>query len=167
MKKILIIFTCFLAVQQSQAQPPAIRSVKITDIESIMRELKTPAIINMWATWCKPCVEEIPYFLKEVEENNKGLRADTGFIQLILVSLDFKDAYPESVSRFAEKRNYKATLLWLDETNADYFCPKIDPAWSGAIPASLFLNPRTGYRRFFEKQLSHKDLQQAIRDMLR
>ena len=111
-----------------------IKKIKITDLEKIIAESKTPLIINMWATWCKPCIEEIPYFLKEVEEHRKDS------VQLLLVSLDFKEAFPKGISTFAAKRKFTALIVWLDETNADYFCPKIDPKWSGAIPATLFIN---------------------------
>jgi thiol-disulfide isomerase/thioredoxin len=121
---------------------------------------KGPLIVNMWATWCKPCIEEIPYFLEEIKDNRKDS------LQLLLVSLDFKEAFPEKISSFAKKRKFDAPILWLDESNADYFCPKIDPKWSGAIPATLFVNPKTGYRKFAEEQVSHQELKNYIRELL-
>jgi thiol-disulfide isomerase/thioredoxin len=138
----------------------AIRSVKITELEKIIAESKTPLIVNLWATWCKPCVEEIPYFQQEAAAH----KPDS--VQLILVSLDFKEAYPAAISRFAGKMKITANIVWLNETNADYFCPKIDPKWSGAIPATLFINNKNGYRKFAEQQLSHGELQQEIRALL-
>ena len=135
-------------------------SVKIIELEKIIAESKTPLIINFWATWCKPCVEELPYFLKEVEEHSKDS------IQLLLVSLDFKETFPGGIRRFMNKRKVTAPVVWLDETNADYFCPKIDPKWSGAIPATLFINNKTGYRNFVEEQISHEKLKQEIMALL-
>jgi len=64
------------------------------------------------------------------------------------------------------RRKIKAPVLWLNETNADYFCPKIDPRWSGVIPASVFINNTTGYRSFFEGQMSHKELKKEIMAIL-
>jgi thiol-disulfide isomerase/thioredoxin len=120
----------------------------------------------MWATWCKPCVEEIPFFLKEVNKHNR--EAGTGdSIQLLLVSLDFKEAFPKAITTFAAKRKFNATMLWLDETDADYFCPKIDAKWSGAIPATLFINNKTGYRKFVESQLTPGELQKEIMAILK
>lgn len=165
MKKKFLFTTFITACMLSAAQE--IQSVKITELEQFIRDAKTPLIINMWATWCKPCVEEIPYFIRETELHNTKQSADTGTIQLILVSLDFKDAFPDDITSFVKKRNIRAALFWLDETNADYFCPRIDPAWSGAIPATLFLNPRTGYRRFFERQLTEKELSESILELVR
>ncbi|MFZ9388649.1 MAG: hypothetical protein ACO25B_12285 [Chitinophagaceae bacterium] len=165
MKKIFLFTTLITASMLSAAQE--IQSVKIAELEQFIRDAKTPLVINMWATWCKPCVEEIPYFIRETELHNGKQSADTGTIQLILVSLDFKDAFPDDITSFIKKRNIRAVLFWLDETNADYFCPRIDPAWSGAIPATLFLNPRTGYRRFFERQLTEKEFSESIRELVR
>ena len=137
-----------------------IRSVKITEVEKIIAESKTPLIINFWATWCKPCVEEIPYFQKEVEEH----KADS--LQFLLVSFDFKEAFPAAIKKFITKRKITALVFWLDETNADYFCPKIDPKWSGAIPATLFINNKTGYRNFVEEKLSYEKLKHEIMAIL-
>ena len=163
--RIFLLFSIILIRITAEAQE--IRSVKITEVEKIIAESKTPLIVNMWATWCKPCVEEIPYFLKEVREHNASIAADTDSIQLLLVSLDFKEAYPDAIAAFAEKRKFNATIVWLNETNADYFCPKIDPKWSGAIPATLFVNNKTGYRNFFEEQLSHKELKNELMALLK
>lgn len=164
MKRVSILATIFLAGLALHGQE--IRSVKITEIERIIEESKTPLIVNMWATWCKPCIEEIPYFIKEVDEYNAKVGSGGDSIQLLLVSLDFKEAFPEDISSFAKKRKFKASIVWLNETNADYFCPKIAPEWSGAIPATLFVNGKTGYRNFIEKQLSHTELKKEIMAIL-
>ncbi len=137
-----------------------VKSVKITDLEKIITESKTPLIINFWATWCTPCIEEIPYFLKEVNTHKKDS------VAILLVSLDFKESYPAGISSFAKKRKFDAPIAWLNETNADYFCPKIDVKWSGAIPATLFINNSKGYRKFYEAQLSYLQLVAAVGQML-
>jgi len=144
-----------------------IRSVKITDVEKLIVESKSPLIINMWATWCQPCIEEIPYFIREVDKHNASVKFPSDSIHLLLISLDFKEAFPADISTFAKKRNFKATIVWLDETNADYFCPKIDPKWSGSIPATLFINHRSGYRNFIEEKLSHEELKKEIMAILK
>ena len=156
-RNFLIIFSLFIS---GFVFGQGVRSVKITEVEKIIQESKTPLIINIWATWCIPCIEELPYFQKEVEEHLKDS------IQLLLVSLDFKEAFPSGITKFINKRKIKARVIWLDETNADYFCPKIDAKWSGAIPATLFINNNAGYRNFVEAQISHEKLKQEIMALL-
>ncbi|MBI5857119.1 MAG: redoxin domain-containing protein [Sphingobacteriales bacterium] len=137
-----------------------IKAVKATDVEKIIAESKTPLIINFWASWCKPCIEEIPYFQEEVKKHSKDS------LQLILVSLDFKEDFPDEILSVAKKRKFIVPLFWLDETNADYFCPKVDPQWSGGLPATLFINNKTGYRKFFEEKVSKEKLKEEIRATL-
>lgn len=138
----------------------AVKKIKITDLEKTIAECKTPLIVNFWATWCKPCLEEIPYFMEEAKLHKNDS------LQLLLVSLDMKDAFPALIMKTIAKRKISVPVQWLDETNADYFCPKVDPKWSGAIPASLFINNKTGYRKFFEEQLSHEKLKKEIMAIL-
>ena len=133
---------------------------KLKDLQSAMIDAKQPTIINFWATFCKPCIEEIPYFQNLVKKyNSEG-------IDLLLVSLDLKEAYPK-IKEFATKYRFNSSIVYLDETNADLFCPKVDERWSGAIPASLFVNNKTGYRKFFEEQISEKKLEQEIKMLIK
>ena len=137
-----------------------IQKIKITDLEKTIAESKTPLIVTFWATFCKPCIEEIPYFQEEVKKHAKDS------IRLLLVSLDLEDYYPKKIKAFAGKQKFTAPIVWLDEYNADYFCPKVDPKWSGAIPATLFINNKTSYRKFLEEQISREKFQKEIMAIL-
>ncbi|MGB3005554.1 MAG: TlpA disulfide reductase family protein, partial [Chitinophagaceae bacterium] len=135
-RNFLIIFSLFIS---GFVFGQEIKSVKISEVEKIIAESKTPLIVNFWATWCMPCVEELPYFQQEVKRHEKDS------LKLLLVSLDFKEDFPNGISIFAVKRKITFPILWLNETNADYFCPKVDSKWSGSIPATLFINNNKGY----------------------
>jgi thiol-disulfide isomerase/thioredoxin len=126
---------------------------KLNDLRSAIENAEQPTIFNFWATFCKPCVAEIPYFQQLVK------RYDSAGVKLVLVSLDLKEMYPQKIKAFATRFRYTAPISYLDETNADLFCPAVDSSWSGAIPASLFINNKTGYRKFFEEQLSKEKLE--------
>ena len=133
-----------------------IKKIKVTDLQKTIAESQTPLIINFWATFCKPCVEEIPYFQQLIKQH----QSDS--VRFLLVSLDLENFYPAKIKSFAIKHKFTAPIAWLDEYNADYFCPKVDSTWSGAIPASLFINNKSGYRKFYEEQLSKEKLEKEI-----
>ena len=156
--KIILLFVFAFSLTSANAQE--IKKWKLQDLEAAIKNSDKPTIINFWATFCKPCIEELPYF----QETAK--KYDSAGVQLILVSLDLPQAYPKKISAFAAKNKIKAPIVFLDETNADLFCPRVDPNWSGAIPASLFINNKTGYKKFFEDQLSKEQVEKEIISMI-
>jgi len=160
MKKCLLIL--LIAAFSIPASAQQIPKWKITDVEKLMKNAKEDVlVINFWATFCKPCVAEIPSFIKITDAHKKDK------VKLVLVSLDLPSFYPAKIASFAKKNNFNTAIVWLNETNADYFCPKIDPKWSGSIPATLIINKKTGYRKFFEVEIEaevfEKELLQAIK----
>ncbi len=158
MKYSTFITVCLLMVCLVQAQ--SVRKVKITELETVIKQSQRPLVINFWATYCKPCLEEMPGLVKAAEQYSKDS------VQLILVSLDLEEDYPDKVNSFAKRFKVKGMLYWLDEYDADYFCPRVDSSWSGAIPASLFVNNKTGYRSFQERALTASQVQLQIATML-
>jgi thiol-disulfide isomerase/thioredoxin len=133
---------------------------KMSVLEDYIKKSETPVIINFWATYCIPCIKEIPYFQEMVKKyEEKG-------VKLLLVSLDFEESYPEHILKFSGKMKFTAPIVWLDEFDADYFCPKIDSKWSGVMPATLFVNNKTGYRIFFEEQLPETKFEEEINKMI-
>ena len=158
-KKLLVSWIfCLVLAPAIVAQD--IARIKITDLESTIAEAKGPLVINFWATFCKPCVEEIPHFVKLLEKyRDQGL-------QMLFVSLDLEEDYPAKVQMVAQKLGIKNRVVWLDEFDADYFIPRIDSSWSGALPATLLLNTQKGYRRFLDQVLTEEKLKFEIDQML-
>lgn len=134
-----------------------IQKIKIKSLSDLITTSDSILIINFWATFCKPCVEEIPDLIKFANKYKKQKAS------LYLVSLDLEDYYPKKIKKFVSKKKYATKIAWLNESNADYFCPLIDSSWSGGIPATLFINNKTGYKKFYEKQLSATEIEVAIK----
>jgi thiol-disulfide isomerase/thioredoxin len=153
----LVLFV-FLTITTAKAQ--SIPKWKLTDLEAAIKQADKPTIFNFWATFCKPCIEEIPHF-QEIAK-----KYDSAGVNLVFISLDLEEAYPAKIQTFAKKRNINYPITFLDETNADLFCPVVDPKWSGAIPATLFVNNKTGYRQFYEEQLSKEQVEKEVRKMI-
>jgi thiol-disulfide isomerase/thioredoxin len=158
MKTFFLIPLLFFSIV-SNAQD--VKAVKVTELSKTIKESKTPLIVNFWATFCVPCIQEMPYF-QEMAQQYKSQN-----VSLLFVSLDLQEAYPTKVNAMAKKLKLTFPVVWLNETNADYFCPKIDTTWSGGMPSSLFVNNATGYHKFFEDQLSREKLEGVIKEMIK
>jgi thiol-disulfide isomerase/thioredoxin len=153
------IYSLLFSLLISAAYGQTVKKMKIADLEAYISKSEKPLVINFWATFCSPCIEEIPYFQNTIKEKYNGL------VELVLVSLDLPDYYPSKIKSFVNLRNFSAPVVWLNETNADYFCPKIDHKWSGAIPATLMVNNKTRYRKFYEQQLTRLEFEQELQHL--
>ncbi|HEX5155227.1 MAG TPA: TlpA disulfide reductase family protein [Parafilimonas sp.] len=149
LKQFLIVtcFTCFTFSVNAQK----ILLIKINQLENRIHAGKdTTYILNFWATWCAPCIEELPNFEKLNNEYKKEK------LKILLVSVDFKSQLTSSVIPFVSKKKLKNEVFFLDETDQQEYINRIDSTWSGAIPASLFI--KDNKRKFIEKQLSYPEL---------
>ena len=159
LKKLLFLFilTGFVLAGKSQRIP----KWKIEDVvKSYAAKNDTVYVVNFWATFCKPCNEEIPDFIRIVKKYEKQK------VKLLLVSLDLPSYYAAKLPAFIKKYKYNTNHVWLNETNADHFCPAIDEKWSGAIPSTIIVNNKTGYRKFIEDQVSAADFEAALKEAI-
>ena len=117
----------------------------------------TTLIVNFWATWCAPCVEELPHF-----EELTRTRGDAAY-RVILVSLDFPKQLETRLLPFVRKHGLRSTVVVLDDPDANAWIDRVDPEWSGAIPATLVFNSRV--REFREQSFSRNELRTFIHSL--
>jgi thiol-disulfide isomerase/thioredoxin len=126
--------------------------IQQSDLNKIIQKNKKDIkIINFWATWCVPCVKELPIFEKINDEN----------IQVHLISLDFKTNYETKVSNMIEKKNLKSAVYWLNESDLNSIYPTIDKNWKGSIPATLIVFPN-GKTKFHQGSLDEESLNKLL-----
>jgi thiol-disulfide isomerase/thioredoxin len=113
----------------------------------------TTYVVNFWATWCRPCVKELPY-ITNLETKYAGKK-----IKVFLVSLDFKKNY-DKMLEFLQKRNISTSAVLLSAPDANAWIDKVDKSWSGAIPATVIFN--NSKRSFYEKEFHEEDLYKTI-----
>jgi len=109
-------------------------------------------VINFWATWCAPCIRELPVFEK--------LREQYKNVEVILVSLDFPQQIKKRLIPFVNKKELLSKVVHLNDSNEDFWINAIDKNWSGAIPATLIYNKTK--RKFYEQSFDFKTLEKEI-----
>jgi thiol-disulfide isomerase/thioredoxin len=117
----------------------------------------TTYVVNFWATWCKPCVAELPEF----EKINKEYK--TQKVKVLLVSMDFKEELNKRVKPFIQKNKYTCDVVLLDEVNGNDFINKVNEQWSGALPATLITKRNKSIVKFYEKKLTYDFLVECLK----
>ncbi|MBL7835462.1 MAG: redoxin domain-containing protein [Cyclobacteriaceae bacterium] len=151
----ILLFACSTAaIAQDQA-----KIVKLPELQELISSKGDKIkVINFWATWCAPCVKEMPLFEK--------LGQDRQDVQVTLVSMDLDlDPDPAKVYKFVTRKKLQSQVVILDEKNPNSYIELIDKSWSGALPATIVVNSRTGQRKFVEKELHEGDLEKLIAEV--
>ena len=148
-----------LLLSSGQSFGQSFESVKVKDIQQLVKlSGEKVRIINFWATWCSPCIKEMPYF----EKINENKEAD-----VFLISMDYDlDPNPEKVNRFIARKNLKSKVLYVTEGNPKAWFGKIDKSWQGNLPVTLIINPTTGKRKFIQQELQQGDLEKFIQEVI-
>src|SRR6185437_3517086 len=149
MKKLLftvIVFICSTGIHAQQ-----IARYSADEIISRTSSKDTLYIVNFWATWCAPCVAELPEF------NALYHHFDGMPVKILMVSLDFKEDYPK-LGRFLERKKLLPEVVWMSDTDPNVFIPKIDNSWQGSIPATVIVHPGKGFKKFIEGSITDKQV---------
>ena len=133
--------------------------MKFSDAEKLWtNNSDTVYLVNYWATWCKPCVEELPDFIKL----NKELK-NTKF-KMILVTLDFPQHIEPRVIPFIKKNNIKAQVVLLDD-DANIWINKVDKNWDGSIPVTQII--QNNVKEFHDGSLNYNELVEIVKPKLK
>ncbi|MFN3801314.1 TlpA family protein disulfide reductase [Belliella pelovolcani] len=155
--KVIITFSLILGLSSFTIdEKPHLKTFEIITFEEFEQMMNQKSdklrVFNFWATWCAPCVKEMPYFEK--------VAADDAEIELIFISMD-DGRKPERVTNFIEKRNVKAPVYLLNDVDYNKWIDKISEDWSGAIPATLFIKS-DGSKVFHEGEVNESELKALI-----
>lgn len=152
LKIIGIFFLFYLGANLSAQQ------IKVLDYEAfqpyLQKQTDTTYIINFWATWCIPCVKELPEF----EKINSDYKSEK--FKMLLISLDFKSQIEKSLIPFINDKNLQAEVIVLSDPNSNVWINKINKSWSGAIPATIIYNK--DFYLFHEGSMTKKELEEIL-----
>ncbi len=154
----ILIILSLVPLSATQAQ-----EVAVHDFDSFKAYLNkqndTTYVINFWATWCIPCVKELPDF----EKANEKYQLQK--FKMLLVSLDFKSQIESSVIPFIEKKGMASEVVLLSDPNANEWINQVNPSWTGSIPATVIYNKDSYY--FHEGSMTFEELDTLISNTIK
>lgn len=176
MKKALLIFSILLiissckkevsktnTVDDSESSWQEISTVKMVNYNELKPYLEknddTTYIVNFWATWCAPCVKELPYFEKIKQEYASKN------VEVLLVSLDFPKQVEKKIIPFINKKQLQSEVVLLNDIDENVWIKAIDSTWSGALPATLIYNKNN--RKFYEQSFDYSMLETELKTFLK
>ena len=154
MKKLILAYVVLLSIPISAQNIPRL---SFEQLEPWLHQNNdTTYVINFWATWCGPCVKELPH-LENIHYKAVKEKQTT---KVVLVSLDFPEHYASKLVPFVLEQGLLSQVLFLDDGKANQWMPKVDPSWSGAIPATLIYHGKK--RKFIEGPITEDIINQEI-----
>ena len=162
MRKVSIIFVLLFFVLSLSCSDKSDKNIQVVDFDEFYSKIDLSSddtyVINFWATWCSPCVKELPYF----ESVNKEY-ADKN-VKVILVSLDFPSQIESRLKPYIRKNNIKSNVILLNDSKMNKWVPRVSEKWDGGIPATLIVNSSNYnfYPNPFEKEELVAEIIKAI-----
>jgi len=158
--KTLLLSGCLLTDSTTFAQQVAV--IKLPDLQKrLARPSDTTYVVNFWATWCAPCVKELPNF----EQLNTTYAKQK--VKVLLVSMDNASQLDKKVKPFVTKRGLKSEVVLLNEPDPNSWLSQIDSKWTGAIPYTLMVNNQKKKRTGFEKEFTQAELTAQVQSFLK
>jgi len=153
----ILLFMLFCLGSQFIAKAQELKVINKSDLLALLNSKSdTTYVINFWATWCKPCVEELPVFEK-INSDYKGKK-----VKVVLISNDFKKQVTPKLKPFLLEKNIQSEVWWMSETDPNVWVNMVDPNWEGSLPATLIFKGNEQKRFFHEGDLTENTLKAII-----
>lgn len=158
----MISATCALVLAAATAAAAPAVPVTVGDLAAIRGAVAAPGatavLVNVWATWCDACREEMPAILKFARAH----RADG--LRLVLVSADDEDQRAQ-VAAYLARAGASGATAFIKHGDDDAFVNGLDPNWTGALPASFLYDAQGHEKRFWSGPLTVRELEAALREL--
>lgn len=161
MRKLTTFFLFLFQMSMAFGQESTIPVLNFAELEPRLHcRNDTVYVVNFWATWCKPCVEELPFLEQLTQEYGDQP------VKVLLVSLDFKSQLASRLVPFIQMEKIESEVVLLYDLDADSWIPKVNEQWDGAIPVTLIYR---GDRRaiHLEPFENYADLKNFVSGFLR
>jgi len=157
-----LIFLCILSVSYSAKSQPKENKIQVLNFEQLEPYLHktndTIYLVNFWATWCAPCIKELPA-IKQVEEKYKNEK-----FKVLLVSLDFEWDLTSRLDPFVKSKNITSKVFLLNDPDQNKWIDKVDQNWWGELPFTLIYSKQ--FRESYSQPFTFDELNSIINQKL-
>jgi thiol-disulfide isomerase/thioredoxin len=168
MKKLLILLVLFAfsGYAQEEGKPYARTKDGVTvytynyqQFENLLKKSNDSVyVVNFWATWCAPCIKELPHF------ETIGAKYKNQKVKVLLVSLDMNKQVETGLLPFIKRKKLQSKVIHLHEPDANAWISKVDQTWSGALPATVIYSKNN--RKFYERSFTETELESEVKQFL-
>ena len=125
--------------------PVTLEDIDIKGIKELVKNDSTGKLrlINIWATWCGPCVTEFPDLII-IDRMYRGRK-----FELITISADKKDK-KQDVLNFLKQHQASNKNYIFNNDDVYQMIEAIDPEWQGGLPYTMVIEP--GGKIIYRKQ---------------
>lgn len=159
---VLLMVSATAAIRPAPAfcQLPVIEEASASQVLAAVRSGgSSVTVVNFWATWCIPCREELPAYVRI------GREFDPDKVRMIFISTDFAEDVPEARQFLAE---YGVTGLTYRNSDSDRaFMDSFSGEWSGALPATGLFDNEGNLAEFWEGRTTYDRLKERIMQLLK
>ena len=145
--------------EKKKASAPAPTAVTAEDIKGLTKDSSAKVVlVNVWATWCAPCRDELPALVKLQHELGKdGLK-------LILVSTDF-DVPMDKLTAFLTSQGVDFPTYIKTEKDQD-FMKAMSSDWKGAMPATFMYASDGELLDFWEGAATYEAFEKKVKEAM-
>lgn len=145
-------------MNKAYAEPPVIKILNFSELSERLQEEvgKNIVVVNYWATWCKPCVAELPHF-EQLHKNyeSKG-------VKVLLVSNDFVNEFDTRLKPFVLNKKLQCEVIGLNEPDPNQWLDKVEAKWSGAIPFTIIYDKNGKKASSHNGQMNYEELEKML-----
>jgi len=155
--KLLLAAVILTTIGLTPIRSQKIEKIGVPELEKILASPDNVLhVVNFWATWCPPCVTELPYFEKLSKEyQDKD-------VKFILISLDFPSQIESRLIPFLKTNKITADVRVMTDLDYNSWIEKVDAGWQGNIPVTLFFNNAGKIKYFYPSEVTEQELKDLI-----
>jgi len=159
LKKGFVLFSILLMFFEGRSQD--VQVIQINKLENLLNSPgDTTYVLNFWASWCGPCIKELPIF-EQVSNEYAGRK-----VSVVFINLDKLDILETKVKPILTKNSIKSRVLLLNEPDANTWIDKVSPEWEGSLPYTIILNNKKNKRVNIENAVTKEELEKEIQPFL-